>query len=100
MNNLQLEGTENILKNFSEKDKKTILEIVTSLKINRPKILTKKVLEKVNSLECSKANALLGINEAILFYANNVPYGYKRVPEAYEDSWRYDANNWVDWSKY
>ena len=24
----------------------------------------------------------------------------KRVPEAYEDSWRYDANNWVDWSKY
>lgn len=84
MNNLQLEGTENILKNFSEKDKKTILEIVTSLKINRPKILTKKVLEKVNSLECSKANALLGINEAILFYANNVPYGYKRVPEAYE----------------
>ena len=24
----------------------------------------------------------------------------KRVREAYEDSWRYDANNWVDWSKY
>ncbi|WP_413997746.1 WxcM-like domain-containing protein [Flavobacterium sp. W1B] len=23
----------------------------------------------------------------------------KRIPEAYEDSWRYDANNWVDWSK-
>ncbi|AOW10266.1 WxcM-like domain-containing protein [Flavobacterium gilvum] len=24
----------------------------------------------------------------------------KRVPEAYEDSWRYEADNWVDWSKY
>lgn len=23
----------------------------------------------------------------------------KRIPEAYEDLWRYDANNWIDWSK-
>ena len=24
----------------------------------------------------------------------------KKIPEAYEDSWRYDKNMWVDWSKY
>ena len=24
----------------------------------------------------------------------------KRIPEAYDDSWRYEANTWVDWSKY
>ena len=24
----------------------------------------------------------------------------KRVPEAYEDSWRYDKDLWVDWQKY
>ena len=89
MNKLYLEGTENILKNFSEKDKKAIIEIVVNLKINRPKTLTKKVLEKVESLECSKANALLGINEAILFYANNIPSGYKRVPGAYEMTNKY-----------
>lgn len=86
MNKLYLEGTENILKNFSEKDKQTIIEIVKNLKINRPKILTKKVLEKVNNLECSKANALLGVNETILFYANNIPSGYKKVPESYDMS--------------
>ena len=86
MNKLYLEGTENILKNFSEKDKQTIIEIVKNLKINRPKILTKKVLEKVNNLECSKANALLGVNETILFYANNIPSGYKKVPGSYDMS--------------
>ena len=86
MNKLYLEGTENILKNFSEKDKQTIIEIVKNLKINRPKILTKKVLEKVNNLECSKANALLGVNETILFYANNIPSGYKKVPGTYDMS--------------
>ena len=86
MNKLYLEGTENILKNFSEKDKQTIIEIVRNLKINRPKILTKKVLEKVNGLECSKANALLGVNETILFYANNIPSGYKKVPESHDMS--------------
>ena len=86
MNKLYLEGTENILKNFSEKDKQTIIEIVKNLKINRPKILTKKVLEKVNNLECSKANALLGVNETVLFYANNMPYGYKKVPGSYDMS--------------
>ena len=86
MNKLYLEGTENILKNFSEKDKQTIIEIVKNLKINRPKILTKKVLEKVNNLECSKANALLGINETILFYANSIPSGYKKVPGSYDMS--------------
>ena len=86
MNKLYLEGTENILKNFSEKDKQTIIEIVKNLKINRPKILTKKVLEKVNNLECSKANALLGVNETVLFYANNIPSGYKKVPGSYDMS--------------
>ena len=86
MNKLYLEGTENILKNFSEKDKQTIIEIVRNLKINRPKILTKKVLEKVNNLECSKANALLGVNETILFYANNIPSGYKKVQDSYDMS--------------
>lgn len=86
MNKLYLEGTENILKNFSEKDKQTIIEIVRNLKINRPKILTKKVLEKVNNLECSKANALLGVNETILFYANNIQSGYKKVPGSYDMS--------------
>lgn len=86
MNKLYLEGTENILKNFSEKDKQTIIEIVKNLKINRPKILTKKVLEKVNNLECSKANALLGVNETILFYANSIPSGYKKVPGSYDMS--------------
>lgn len=86
MNKLYLEGTENILKNFSEKDKQAIIEIVKNLKINRPKILTKKVLEKVNNLECSKANALLGVNETILFYANSIPYGYKKVPGSYDMS--------------
>ena len=86
MNKLYLEGTENILKNFSEKDKQTIIEIVRNLKINRPKILTKKVLEKVNNLECSKANALLGVNETVLFYANNIPSGYKKVPGSYDMS--------------
>ncbi|GHT09939.1 hypothetical protein AGMMS4956_00490 [Bacteroidia bacterium] len=24
----------------------------------------------------------------------------KRLPEAYNDSWRYDSARWVDWSKY
>lgn len=24
----------------------------------------------------------------------------KKLPEAYEDSWRYDKNLWVDWTKY
>ncbi len=24
----------------------------------------------------------------------------KTLPEAYSDSWRYDSNLWVDWSKY
>lgn len=24
----------------------------------------------------------------------------KRLPEAYNDSWRYDSSLWVDWSKY
>lgn len=24
----------------------------------------------------------------------------KKLPEAYNDSWRYDKNMWVDWSKY
>ncbi|ATA70431.1 WxcM-like domain-containing protein [Capnocytophaga sputigena] len=24
----------------------------------------------------------------------------KRIPEAYEDSWRYDSHLWVDWKKY
>ena len=24
----------------------------------------------------------------------------KRLPEAYNDSWRYDKERWIDWSKY
>jgi dTDP-4-dehydrorhamnose 3,5-epimerase-like enzyme len=24
----------------------------------------------------------------------------KKIPEAYEDSWRYDKDLWIDWSKY
>ena len=24
----------------------------------------------------------------------------KRIPEAYDDSWRYEVNTWVHWSKY
>ena len=24
----------------------------------------------------------------------------KRIPEAHEDSWRYDSHLWVDWQKY
>jgi dTDP-4-dehydrorhamnose 3,5-epimerase-like enzyme len=24
----------------------------------------------------------------------------KNIPEAYEDSWRYDKDLWIDWSKY
>lgn len=27
-------------------------------------------------------------------------YSGKKLPEAYDDSWRYDTSMWVDWSKY
>lgn len=27
-------------------------------------------------------------------------YSGKRIPEAYNDSWRYDKNLWVNWDKY
>lgn len=40
---------------------------------------------------CIKA----GEDESILLV-----FSGKRVPEAYEDSWRYDKDLWVDWQKY
>jgi len=40
---------------------------------------------------CIKA----GENNAVLLV-----FSGKRLPEAYNDSWRYDSNLWVDWSKY
>jgi dTDP-4-dehydrorhamnose 3,5-epimerase len=40
---------------------------------------------------CIKA----GENDAVLLVLSG-----KTLPEAYSDSWRYDSNLWVDWSKY
>ena len=40
---------------------------------------------------CIKA----GENDAILLV-----FSGETLPEAYNDSWRYDSNLWVDWSKY
>ena len=40
---------------------------------------------------CIKA----GIDGSILLV-----FSGKTLPEAYEDSWRYDSSLWIDWSKY
>ena len=40
---------------------------------------------------CIKA----GENDAVLMVLSG-----KTLPEAYTDSWRYDSNLWVNWSKY
>ena len=40
---------------------------------------------------CLKA----GVEDAVLMVLSG-----KTLPEAYSDSWRYDCNLWVDWTKY
>ena len=41
-----------------------------------------------NCIKAGKDNSVLMI------------FSGKTLPEAYSDSWRYDSNLWIDWSKY
>ena len=51
---------------------------------------------KIISVPEGYANCIkAGVDNAVLLVFSGKP-----LPEAYNDSWRYNCNLWVDWSKY
>ena len=80
-----LEGTEGMLNDFSSRDKATILKVASELKINRlRKINADTFSSRKISLDCSYAKAARGASEALEFYFNNIPKGFKRPDNMYE----------------
>lgn len=80
-----LEGTENILTNYSKRDKSLILKVTSRVKISRLKKVSKKVFNGMgNELDCSIKKAVKGINIVLVFYFKNLPKGFKRPNTIFE----------------
>lgn len=74
------EDTEDILNGLDEDDKFFILSLTSDLAINKPQVVTKKVVENLTGMYKCKTKVLLEyVNKLIKYYYNNPPKGFKRV---------------------
>ncbi len=51
---------------------------------------------KIVVVPAGRANCIKAMEDGSVLMV----YSGKKLPEAYEDSWRYDSSMWVDWSEY
>lgn len=85
MNKYYLEGTDDILNEYSKNDKEFILQKASSIRINRLKRVGKKIFNgEADKLDCTISNAVKGVNKALVFYFKNLPKGFKRPNNTYE----------------
>lgn len=80
-----LEGTEDILNEYSKNDKEFILQTASSIRINRLRKVGKKIFNGLaNKLDCTISKAVKGVNSVLVFYFKNLPNGFKRPNNTYE----------------
>ena len=85
MNKYYLEGTDDILNEYSKNDKEFILQTATSIRISRLRKVSKRIFNGVaNKLDCTISEAVKGVNSALVFYFKNLPKGFKRPNNTYE----------------
>lgn len=79
--NLVSNGTEDLLANLNEQDKFFCLAITSELAINKPQVVTRKVVENITSMYTCRTSEMLDcINKLIKYFYHNIPSGFKRVP--------------------
>jgi len=84
-NDMYLENTENILSNYDKTDKLKILYKAHTLVLRSYKPITVSIFDRIETnFKCTLKKAAEGVNEALLFYLNNLPVGFKRLPNVYE----------------
>ena len=80
-----LEGTEDILNDFSKRDKETILKVAVGVSYAVLRVVGKNIFKRTKAkLDCTLIEGAKGVTTALQFYFDNLPKGFKRPDNHYE----------------